>query len=69
MTGIGPLLIATSIGSLFSQPFGMKKYGVLHFGLWALTLLSLPLSYWAIRLEVGEYFTSKHLANLRASRS
>jgi hypothetical protein len=61
LVGAGPTLLAASIGSLFSQPFGMTTYTWLHYALWAATLLAIPASLLAYRHEIGEYLTNKRL--------
>lgn len=59
--GLAPLLVATSIGSLFSQPFGWQRYGWLHYTLWILTAISIPVSLLGYKRELGEYFGVKQL--------
>jgi hypothetical protein len=65
LLGLAPLLIAASISSLFSQPFGWNKYGWLHYLLWAVTLLSIPGSVIGVRMDVGEFFGSRELEEAR----
>ena len=57
MIGVAPILIAASIGSLFSQPFGWISYGWLHYALWLVTLLAVPVSVVGLRMHEGQYFT------------
>ena len=59
--GAGPTLVAASIGSLFSQPFGQTTYSWMHFGLWALSAMAVAGSLLAYRHELGEYLTAKRL--------
>ena len=66
LVSLAPVLIATSLGSLFSQPFGSREYIWLHYALWAAAVLSIPISVWALRLGVGDFFTSRKLEQLRA---
>ncbi len=63
--GASPVLIACSIGSLFSQPFGWKEYGWLHYALWAITAISIPVSIGGIRLRVPEFFGTQRLDAIR----
>jgi hypothetical protein len=69
LIGVAPLLIAASIGSLFSQPFGWNNYGWLHYLLWALTLLSIPISVLGLQSEIGDYFGMKELELLRREKA
>lgn len=66
LMSLAPVLIATSLGSLFSQPFGWNRYGWLHYLLWGLTALSILPSWWALRLDVGEFLTPRGLEQVRA---
>jgi deoxycytidine triphosphate deaminase len=66
--GLAPLLVAATIGSLFSQPFGSNKYGWLHYALWMLTGISIPISIISYKRELGDYFGSKQLRALRQNR-
>jgi deoxycytidine triphosphate deaminase len=61
LVGAGPTLLAASIGSVFSQPFGQTTYTWLHYILWAATALAIPASLMAYRHETGEYLTKKRL--------
>jgi hypothetical protein len=61
LVGAGPTLVAASIGSLFSQPFGQTTYTWLHYTLWALTGVAILASLLAYRRELGEYLTTKRL--------
>jgi deoxycytidine triphosphate deaminase len=66
LVSLAPVLIATSLGSLFSQPFGLNEYGWLHYILWTMSIVSIPISVWALRLGIGDYFTLRKLEQLRA---
>jgi hypothetical protein len=68
LVGAGPILVATSIGSLFSQPFGWNRYGWLHYLLWALTVVAIPFSVAAFRWDIGEYFNRRDLERIRRER-
>lgn len=63
--GTAPLLIACSLGSIYSQPFGLTTYGWLHYALWALTVLAIPFSAWGLRDELGAYLTTHVLQSIR----
>jgi|GEM_PF-758516 len=65
LVGLAPLLIAASISSLFSQPFGWNRYGWLHYVLWAVTLLTIPVSVVGLRMDIGEFFGSRELEEAR----
>jgi dUTPase len=60
-----PVLIACSLGSLFSQPFGSTIYGWIHYSLWLVTALSVPVSIFACRSDLGEFLTVSDLGRLQ----
>lgn len=65
LVGLAPTLLAVSLGSLFSQPFGWLDYGWLHYLIWVLTVAAAPASYWALGLDEGQHFGA---AELEAAR-
>jgi deoxycytidine triphosphate deaminase len=68
LIGAAPLLIACSVGSLYSQPFGWTHYGWIHYVLWAVTILSAPVSLSVLRSDIGEYLTPAALDHRRRQR-
>ena len=60
LVGLAPGLITTSIGVFFTPP-----YSWLHWVLWAVTVLSMPISIWALTLSRGDHLGTKELEALR----
>jgi hypothetical protein len=54
------MLIASSVGCLFSQPFGW-----LHYVLWTATVVSIPVSIAGLRSPKGGYLGMKELEQAR----
>jgi deoxycytidine triphosphate deaminase len=61
--GLCPTLLALSLGSLFERPIGF-----LHYAVWALTILTLPISILALRTEPGEYLGEREQKELERLR-
>lgn len=59
-----PAMLALTLGSLFEQPFGL-----LHYMVWFLTVLTLPVSLLTYRYQPGEYLGEKELAELERMRA
>jgi len=66
--GLAPTLIACSIGSIYSQPFGAVHYSWLHWLLWCCAGASVPLSVMAYGYEVGEHLTPDKVEKWRSRR-
>jgi deoxycytidine triphosphate deaminase len=57
-----PFLLSASIGSLFELGvFGGKPYGVLHYLIWILTVVSVPVSIIGTYIDTGVYLGQKTL--------
>ena len=56
LSGIAPMLLALSARQLFAPPFGW-----LHYILWGLTALSVPVSLWAFLRENSTYLGTQEL--------
>jgi deoxycytidine triphosphate deaminase len=61
--GVFPTMLALSLGSLFERPIGF-----LHYAVWALTVLTLPISLLAMRTEPGEYLGAREQKELERLR-
>jgi hypothetical protein len=62
--GAFPIMLSVSLGALFAHP-----YSWLHAAIWALTLLSLPVSIVGFRTEPSEYLDKKELAKIERMRA
>ena len=58
--GCFPLFLALVLGSLFSQPLGR-----LHAAAAAAAVLSLPVSWFGLRMEVGDHLTASELERIQ----
>src|ERR1700683_1157909 len=54
--GTFPVMLTASLGSLFAQPIG-----ILHYIVWGLTVLSIPVSWLGVRSTPREYLGRKEL--------
>jgi hypothetical protein len=61
--GLFPLMAAATIGSFFSHPFGL-----LHYIIWAITLIVMPVSVLGYRNPPGVYLTRRDLEELDRRR-
>ena len=59
LRAIFPLLLATSLGSLFARPFTYW-----HYSLWAATVLSIPISFMGLQRQVGDHLGRPELRKL-----
>lgn len=62
LTSLFPFFLAISVGSFLEQPIGFW-----HYLFWLITCVSGPISYFALRYELGSYLTSKELWHIRQS--
>lgn len=69
LVSAGPLLLATTLGSFFDTPFNWTRYGWLHYLLWSLTAVAIPISIASLRRDLGEYFGLKELEHARREQA
>jgi hypothetical protein len=61
--GSFPVMLTASLGSIFAQPIG-----VLHYVVWGLTLLTIPVSWIGFKTTPREYLGRKELEALDRRR-
>lgn len=61
--GLFPLLISASIGIFFSNPYNM-----MHYIIWAITVISIPITIYAFNTEVGLHLGKYELEKIESQK-